>query len=139
MGYSPFGGVGDIMFSVMPVIFVFMFLLVLGVIIGSLVKGAKQWKRNNDSPVLTVDAIVVTKRTDVSHHHRSGTDNMHSSSSSSTTYYVTFQVASGDRFELVVRDTEYGLLVEKDEGKLTFQGTRYLGFERNRSQQNNIL
>lgn len=138
MGYSPFGGVGDIMFSVMPVIFVFMFLLVLGVIIGSLVKGAKQWKRNNDSPVLTVDAIVVTKRTDVSH-HRSGTDNMHSSSSSSTTYYVTFQVASGDRFELVVRDTEYGLLVEKDEGKLTFQGTRYLGFERNRSQQNNIL
>jgi hypothetical protein len=51
-------------------------------------------------------------------------------SSSSTTYYVTFEVASGDRIEFVTIDTEYGLLVEHDMGKLTFQGTRYLGFVR---------
>jgi len=35
-------------------------------------------------------------------------------------------------FIFKVRSTEYGLLVENDIGKLTFQGTRYLGFERNR-------
>ena len=29
--------------------------------------------------------------------------------------------------------TEYGLLAEGDRGKLTFQGTRYLGFERQRN------
>ena len=47
-----------------------------------------------------------------------------------TSYYVTFQVESGDRMELSVTGSEYGMLVEGDEGKLSFQGTRYLGFER---------
>ena len=75
---------------------------------------------------------MVTKRMDVRHrNHNSGVDNMHHHTSS-TTYYATFQVESGDRMELAVRDREYGLLVENDIGKLTFQGTRYLGFERER-------
>jgi len=56
----------------------------------------------------------------------------HSTSSSTTTYFTTFEVESGDRMELKVPDKEYGMLVEGDEGKLTFQGTRYKGFERNR-------
>ena len=43
---------------------------------------------------------------------------------------VTFQVESGDRIELQVKGNEYGMLVEGDYGKLSFQGTRYLGFER---------
>lgn len=59
------------------------------------------------------------------HHH--GTESGHTSSS---TYYVTFEVASGDRIELAVNGPEYGLLVNGDYGNLTFQGTRYLGFER---------
>lgn len=32
--------------------------------------------------------------------------------------------------ELRVNGSEFGLLVEGDYGKLTFQRTRYLGFER---------
>ena len=48
----------------------------------------------------------------------------------STTYYATFQVASGDRMEFQVPRREYGFLVEGDRGRLTFQGTRFLGFER---------
>ena len=47
-----------------------------------------------------------------------------------TTYYATFQVESGDRMELEVDGSDYGMLVEGDMGKLMFQGTRYLGFER---------
>lgn len=49
---------------------------------------------------------------------------------SSTTYYATFQVESGDRLELCVSGGESGLLVEGDRDRLTFQGARYLGFER---------
>lgn len=79
-------------------------------------------------PRLTVDAKVIAKRTNVSH-HRSGT-NGHRHSRTSTTYYVTFEVQSGDRMELQLTGSEYGLLIEGDTGKLTFQGTRYLGFER---------
>lgn len=128
MGYSPFGGF-DIMFTIVPVIVVLGFIFVFGTIIVRSIQGAKQWQRNNASPVLTVDATVVTKRADVSHYHNDvGTNNMHHSSS--TTYYVTFEVASGDRMEFQTKDTEYGLLVEQDTGKLTFQGTRYMGFER---------
>ncbi len=76
---------------------------------------------------------MVTKRTDVHHHHHHTSNAHHHMSTSSTTYYATFEVLSGDRLEFMIRDTEYGQLVEGDVGKLTFQGTRYLGFERGRS------
>ena len=131
MEFFPFGGFGT-MFGIVFVIIIIGFVIVFGVIIANSVQGAKQWKRNNESPVLTVDALVVAKRADVQHyHHNAGMNNMHHMSSS-TTYYVTFQVASGDRMELKVRNTEYGMLSENDMGRLTFQGMRYLGFERNR-------
>lgn len=119
---------GNLMFTIVPIFIFIIFILVFGTIVVSAVRGAKQWKKNNDSPVLTVAAIVVAKRVDVYHHMNDVNDNMHSSSS--TTYYVTFEVESGDRMELAVKGTEYGMLVEQDKGKLTFQGTRYLGFER---------
>lgn len=49
---------------------------------------------------------------------------------SSTRYYVTFEVESGDRIELFMDDMEYGMLAEGDRGKLSFQGTHFLGFRR---------
>lgn len=48
----------------------------------------------------------------------------------STSCYAAFQVESGDRMEFHVGGAEYGMLAEGDAGKLTFQETRYLGFER---------
>lgn len=131
MGVSSFGNSGPgIMFSIVPIFIFIVFVLVIGMIIVQAIKGGKQWKQNNASPVLTVDATVVSKRTDVSHYRRNSNENHMSTSRSSTTYYVTFQVESGDRMEFHVQDTEYGMLVEGDMGNLTFQGTRYKGFER---------
>lgn len=133
LGFSLFGGFAEIMFAIVPVIVIAGFIFVFGTMIVRLIKSAKQWKKNNDAPILTVDAVMVTKRSDVQYyHHNTGTNNMQHASSS-TTYYATFQVTSGDRLEFEIRDTEYGMLVENDAGRLTFQGTRYLGFERNRS------
>lgn len=130
MGLFNYYGFGNIMFTIVPIIVLIGFVLVFGMIIVRSIQGAKEWKSNNDSPVLTVDAKVVTKRTDLHNYSRNtGTNNMHSMSSS-TTYYATFEVVSGDRMELKIPDREYGMLVEGDKGKLTFQGTRYLGFER---------
>ena len=117
-GFSGFG-FGSVLFSLS-------FLIFLGVFLFILVKGISQWNKNNHSPRLTVDATVVTKRSKTSHSHH-GTGNHHHSS---TWYYVTFQVESGDRMELSVSGSEFGMLVEGDRGKLSFQGTRYLGFER---------
>ena len=111
-------------FGLFNIMFPLMFFLVFGIFIFAFVKGISQWNKNNNSPRLTVDATVVSKRNQVSHHHH---DNH---TTHSTSYYVTFQVESGDRMELHVNGSEYGMLVEGDYGKLSFQGTRYLGFER---------
>lgn len=110
-----------------------MFILVFGLVIATFVvtaiRGITLWNKNNHSPRLTVSAKVVAKRMEVARYRRGGTDPMHQSTTSSF-YYVTFQVASGDRMELRVSGYEYGTLVEEDYGELSFQGTRYLGFER---------
>ena len=117
-------------FNLFEIIFVLMFLMVFGIFLTVIIKGISQWNKNNHSPRLTVPATVVAKRTNVSHsHHHHGTNSM-AHHSTSTSYYVTFQVESGDRMELHMAGHEFGMLVEGDRGKLTFQGTRYLGFER---------
>ena len=114
-------------FQLFYVMFFIVFALILSVIVVSMIRGLRQWSRNNKAPRLTVPATVVAKRTNVTHHH-GGADRMQYHTS--TTYYATFQVESGDRMELPMAGSEYGLLGEGDRGKLTFQGTRYLGFER---------
>ena len=118
------------MFSIMGILFPIMFFLVFGIIAYTIVQGIRQWDKNNKSPRLTVFATVVAKRTNVSHHHNHMGDNSAIHHSTSTTYYVTFQVDSGDRMELQVSGQEYGLIVEGDRGMLSFQGTRFLNFER---------
>ena len=129
MGYG-FSGFG-IGFGLMSIFGTLISVLVFGVFIAVAVKLLSQWSKNNNSPRLTVPATVVAKRTNVSHHHNhnhTGTGMHHTGTS--TTYYVTFQVESGDRMELHMAGREFGLLVEGDRGVLTFQGTRYLSFER---------
>ena len=108
------------MFSIPFLMFTVVFVVILVKIIG-------QWHNNNQSPRLTVPAVVVAKRGHTTHHHDAG--NL-SHSHSSTTYYVTFQFESGDRLELHVPHSQFGYLVEGDRGELTFQGTRFLEFER---------
>ncbi len=115
----------------MDIMFGLIFVMVFGVICYNIVMNVSRWHKNNQSPRLSVDATVVTKRSHTSHtHHNHGNGHMHTSSS--TTYYVTFEVESGDRMELCVKSYDYGMLVEGDFGTLSFQGTRFLGFERKR-------
>lgn len=118
----------DTGFHMIPSMATIIFMVVISFFIVALVRGISQWNKNNNSPRLTAEATVVSKRTHVSHHHQAGENQHHHSS---TSYYVTFEVASGDRMEFHVNSSEYGLLIEGDQGRLTFQGTRYLSFDRN--------
>lgn len=122
MEYSAFGFpflLSQIMVTVVP-------LLMLAVIGMHLIRTFREWKHNENSPRLSVEAEVVSRRTNV-YRRRKAND---VGSRTSTTYFATFQFESGDRLELQLQGHEYGLLAEGDKGKLTFQGTRYLGFER---------
>lgn len=122
----------DLFFSGFFVIFFIIFALILGLFVVGIIKGVKQWNTNNNSPVLTVVAKLVAKRIDVRHHSSTmNNDNGMHSTSASTNYFITFEVESGDRLEFEVPGSEYGVLIEGDQGKLTFQGTRYKGFQRN--------
>ena len=96
-------GIGFGMFNVM---FYLIFGTVIVLFIVTAVKGIGTWHKNNNSPRLTVEATVASKRQNTEvHHHPNGGDatgahGMHTTTT--TTYYVTFQVASGDRMELHV-------------------------------------
>lgn len=114
--------------SMFPFMFVTIFVIVIGAIIFTIINGIREWSSNNKQPILNVDAVIVSKRTNTSRHHHN--NNGHHHSSTSTTYYVTFEVQSGDRMEFVVSGKEYGMLAEGDKGNLIFQGTRYHGFDR---------
>ena len=111
-GVGLFGIIFGLFFFVVSVMFTVLFVYIL-------VKNVSKHKKNDASPRMTVDATVVAKRTDVR-----GVD------INITDYYVTFQVESGDRMELEIEGTQYGMLVEGDVGKLSFQGTRFLDFQR---------
>ena len=111
-------------FVIHRLMFVLVPLLMLLIIGTHLVRSIIHWNKDNHSPRLSVPATVVAKREDY-RRRRSGSHTSHR-----THYYVTFQVESGDRMELHLQGYEYGLLVEGDRGRLTFQGSRYLGFER---------
>ena len=121
---------GLIMYDAFGIMFWIVFALVFVVFVVTIVRGIGTWNKNNHSPRLTVTATVVAKRTQVAHHHHANADGMGQNVMSSTSYYVTFQVESGDRMELGVSGMEYGMLAEGDTGRLSFQGTRYLSFER---------
>ncbi|MCD8126748.1 MAG: DUF2500 domain-containing protein [Clostridiales bacterium] len=111
------------------VLFFAAFVIVLVVILMNVVGGVRDWHRNNQSPVLDVEAAVVSKRQDFSTQiHDTGNGAMHHTTH--TRYYVTFQFHSNDRLELSVSGEQYGMLSEGDLGTLTFQGTRFLGFQR---------
>ncbi|WP_160036230.1 DUF2500 domain-containing protein [Paenibacillus sp. An7] len=120
-----FSGLGSF-FVGTPPLFTFFFsailLMILSVVLYSIINGVTTYTRNNAAERLTEGARVLTKRTEVS----GGSGN----SRAYTNYYLTFEFEDGRRTEFEVRAEEYGLLVEGDEGRLTHQGTRYLGFER---------
>lgn len=121
------GGFGAL-FVIVPVFIGIIFVLVIGGILFSLVKAVGQGISNNAQPVQSVPAAVVAKRINTW-----GSSGMNTGGSVNTSYYVTFETATGGRQELGMGGRDYGLLVEGDRGTLSFQGTRYKGFDRSRA------
>ncbi len=118
-------------FSAFMIVLIAIFAALL---IGAIGRGLFVWVRNSNSPRETANARVITKRMKVSGFGgRAGARNfsgMSTSSSTYTRYFVTFELEDGKRLEFNVKDPEYGVLAEGDRGCLSYQGTRYLGFDR---------
>lgn len=131
-GFKGFGGFGDLggfgFFGLIPMVVFFGFILVFVLIGIQVIKGLLEWNRNNNSPKVTTQARVVTKRTNVSHHHNAAMNNAAPTSHTSTTYYATFETETRERIEFHISGKDYGMLAEGDTGTLTYQGSRYLGY-----------
>ena len=129
----------DYLFTIM---FVLIFAIIAVTFIVILLRGVSEWSHNNHSPKLGVEATCVSKRTSVTHHSDpvawdiSGAHGY--THSSNTTYYATFEVESGDRMEFRISGPQYGKLREGDTGTLSFQGTRFLSFDRHSSQKEDV-
>ena len=127
---------------IFPLMFVLVFSLVAFTFIVTLVRGASEWNRNNHSPKLNVEATCVSKRTNVTHHSEPVANDFSGAHgythSSDTAYYAAFEVESGDRIEFRITGLQYGELKEGDTGTLSFQGTRFLSFDRHASQREDV-
>lgn len=114
---SAFYGVcalGPVLYQAAPVLVVVGFIAVLSVIF----LGASRSRAM--VPVLTVDCHVAGKRA------------VRADAAVPAAHFVTFEMSGGDHVEFAVQDAEYSQLAEGDEGSLTYQGVKYLGFERRR-------
>lgn len=107
------------MFTIIPLIFFVLVAIMIGTVV---VKGLKRKAYNDSQPQLTVQAQAVAKRTRVS----GGGRNTHAR----TYYYITFEFDTSSRHELQVEGDVYGMVIEGDRGRLTFQGDRFFAFDR---------
>lgn len=98
------------------------FFIVFGSIAFSLIKATVTWSSNNQSQTFTIPVKIVTKRTNI----RGGSNH----SAAYTSYFITFEERNGERQELKVNGRDFGQLAEGDIGLLTYQGTRFHTFER---------
>ncbi len=113
MGFG-FGAFG-ILFTLF---FLLVFVFIVGMFIYVISTNVKKANNNRNSPRLTVDAKVVSKRDQVR------------GENTFTYYFATFEFESGDRIELEMQGQESGMVVEGDAGSLTFQGSKFISFSR---------
>lgn len=116
-------------FRLFGIMFAVIFFITISIVAFFAVRAFRQWGKDKDAPRLTLDDVtIVTKRFNVG--RKMDDTDMISTSLRYTSYYVTFETDCGERMELRVRGSEYGMLVEGDRGRLTFQGTWFVSFQR---------
>ncbi len=124
MAFGPSAG-GFGFMGIFFILFFLAFFAILGLILYTVFRNISRERKNDKAPRLSVQARVLAKREEL---RRYGTQ--HNGIRVHQLYFATFQVPSGDRMELQLENIDYGLIVEGDQGILHFQGTRFLGFDR---------
>ena len=127
-GMEPFGAM-NFVFSLFPVLFIIVFVVIL---FSFVMNGARYWK-NYSSPKQSHYARIVAKRTEVrhhTHHHGGGGNPAHITGSSRTYYYITLEFDNGERKEFLDVKRLYGLVAEGDTGYAMTQGDWIVAFER---------
>lgn len=115
----------EFMFVLVPICVGLIFLLVFGIFAFTGIVAMRRWMHNNAQPIRSTAATMIAKRTEIA-----DWNSMHRRGRMSTYHYATFELLSGQRMEFWIEGAEYGVLIEGDVGVLSYQGTRFLGFQR---------
>lgn len=114
--------------------FIVSFISMFSIIIGlSLIVILRQWIKNRRSPRIVSVAIILNKHIEKQYIHRKRNASPGMHTRRMQIYYVLFKLESGEKIELRVNKIQYSELRKGYKGKLTFQGTKYIGFERVKS------
>lgn len=116
----------DPMFTIIPLIVGAGFLLVFGAIAWAMISAISQWMSDNAAPVETFEARIIAKRDKITR----GTSTPNTSGATFHSYFATFEYSNGQRKEFGIKESDFGVLMEGDNGTLTFQGSRFNSFQR---------
>lgn len=110
-------------------------LIIISLVVIVIVQGYK----NKHAPKLTVNAVITARRiTNYHSNHSSDVANQALYTVATTNFYVTFKLENGKKREFMVGPTEYNRLYKGEKGKLTYQGKRFLSFEKEKSLKGNL-
>lgn len=107
------------------ILFILILILVVGIFLALIIKSLSVWTSNNNAPIQDRFCKVIAKRIQLS--------GSSSNLNSNTSYFVTFELEDRSRMELWIGRQQFGYMVEGDIGNLTFQGTRFKEFERQKA------
>ncbi len=116
--------------TAIPILLIVVAVAFVGMLAAAAAASIHQFKRNNAAPVQTVDARLISRRVKLHTGGRPAGGLTGQVAGQADTYYATFETAEAGRMEFYLQQSEYTRLKEGDRGKLTFQGSRYLGFAR---------
>ncbi|MGN0569291.1 MAG: DUF2500 domain-containing protein [Candidatus Fimenecus sp.] len=105
--------------------FIVMFCIIIGL---SLIIVIRQWWKNRHSPLIVTQATVIDKRIEEHYIRSKRSAGIGYRTRKLLIYYITFNLEGGENIELRTNEIEYSELQNDDYGKLTFKGSKYLGF-----------
>lgn len=107
--------------------FIAMFCIIIGL---SLIIVIRQWWKNRRSPLIVTQATVIDKRIEEHYIRSKRSAGIGYRTRKVLIYYITFNLEGGENIELRTNESSFLEFQKGDYGKLTFKGSKYLGFIR---------
>ena len=117
-------------FGLFGILFLFLLFTVIGGIVAIIAVGVVRKKKNDRAQKTVTGATVLSKQVTTQRHPVAGDTSGAHGTTTFHTYQAVFLTADHVQRTFIVDDSTYEQLTEGEHGRLTYQGTRFLGFER---------
>lgn len=107
--------------------FIAMFCVIVGL---SLIIVVRQWWKNRHSPLIVTQATILDKRIEEHYIRSKRSAGIGYRTRKVMIYYITFNLEGGEHIEFRINELVHSELKKGDCGKLTFRGSKYIGFVR---------